>query len=310
MRREAHGIIFVWVGVVLLLGLVTGCDTVSQDMEIRPVSLGEIHGQTGHLIRMVGSGNNLPTAAFRADKWGGGTVPIFFITQYYPEENLGKDIEFLLQASRMSLSFEKPNGIPILSTIRIGAVSGPTVTAYLIASVNTYPLYLRIITERSVYETHLNAFRAMVSKTPKVIHLPGFPKQPTVSEEEARRIANGLLNCFGSDLLKVQTKAQREHFVNFDSDFKKLLEKHGFTNEMVGAFWLFYRKESPHEDIEDSRSNMGWFLAVAREFFYFEALYPEKTKEEVVEMCNQLIRDGTIKFSGPIEIPHSDIACD
>ena len=310
MQRVAQGVIFVWVGVVVLLGMVTGCDTASENMEIRPVSLGEIHGQTGYLIRAVGHGGDLPKAAFRADKWSDSDAPIFFMVSYNPKERIAKDIEFLLQASVMSLSFRKPTGIPILSTISIGDTNEPTVTAYLIASVNTHPLYLRIITNQAVYDAHHEGIRTMVSKSPGVIQLPGFPNLPTVSEEDAREIANGLLNCFYFDWLKLVGKSQREHFVNFRSDWEKLLKKYDFTYEIETGFWTTYLRESPYKsNTEDVLPNGGWFLAIARELFYLEALHPEKTKEEIIEMCNQLIRDGTINLSEPIGIPYSDAPC-
>ena len=160
-------------GIVLLLGILSGCDTVPRSMQIRPVSLNEVHGQTGHLIEIKGG---TEAVAFRADRWDDtNRSPIFVIISYDQSKSIAKTLAFIAQASALSFRFDRPAGVPLLSTEMIGQTRPGDPIVYLTATVNDNPVYVKIVTEDRLYNAHHNAFHAMVSKPAQTIQLPEFP---------------------------------------------------------------------------------------------------------------------------------------
>ena len=159
--------------IVLLLGILSGCDTVPRSMQIRPVLLSEVHRQTGHLIEIKGG---TETVAFRADRWDDTNhSPIFVIISYDQSKSIAKTLAFIARASALSFRFDRPAGVPLLSTEMIGQTRAGDPIVYLTATVNGNPVCVKIVTEDRLYNAHRAAFREMVGKPAQTIHLPGFP---------------------------------------------------------------------------------------------------------------------------------------
>ena len=165
-------------GIVIIFGMLSGCNFTPPNLLIQPIHPQEISGQQGYLITLPTGGNDV--AAFRILNWDVvNTKPVFVLVIF--DSNTDNDvctaISLLLQAKEIRIALQRPTGIlPIQKTVSLVSDSATraTLSRYLILTrQDGTTAYLEATLPNFTAE-----FTTMVNKPARVLTIRGLEEPP------------------------------------------------------------------------------------------------------------------------------------
>ena len=178
-------------GIVIIFGVLSGCDSIPPDILIQPVTPEKIHGQVGYLIDIGihrGSAGQPPeTTAFRIANWGNSS-PIFVrVIHSNVSDDLKKILSHLGNATILGVSVDKPDNTPHLGGVFLG--SSDTVVSWYVYVVDGAPASCKIIIKTNDYT---DAFHTMISKPADTILLQEDEEPDTPEDGPSQEFTNWL----------------------------------------------------------------------------------------------------------------------
>ena len=177
MRSIKRAIRF-YCGIVIIFGMLTGCNFTPPDLLIQPIHPQEISGQYGYSIILPTGGSDV--AAFRILNWSVvNTKPVFVLVVFDSESDndVCTAVSLLLQAKEIRIALQQPTGIlPIQKTVSLVSDSATraTLSRYLILTrQDGTTAYLEATLPNFTAE-----FTTMVNKPARVLTIRGLEEPP------------------------------------------------------------------------------------------------------------------------------------
>ena len=284
-------------GIVIIFGMLSGCNFTPANLLIQPIHPQEISGQQGYLITLPTGGNDV--AAFRILNWDVvNTKPVFVLVIFdsSTDNDVCTAISLLLQAKEIRIALQRPTGIlPIQKTVS------------LVSDVKTRTVLTRylILTRQDGTTAYLEAtfpnftaeFTTMVNEPAEVLTIRGLeePPAPPPFTEEVKQVVEEIMERLLARYREIRDSIPANSFQDVLRQFNQALEEVvGFNYRFTGTLAYIYAQTN-NLNYADLRTSLSkpWF-GLIEGYLRVKLMYPGKSNDELLDLFEAYVKNKSI----------------
>ena len=299
--RSIKRAIRAYCGIVIIFGILIGCNFTPPDLLIQPIHPQEMSGQYGYSIILPTGGNDV--AAFRILNWDTvNTKPVFVLVIFdsSTDNDVCTAISLLLQAKEIRIALQRPTGIlPIQKTVSLVSDSATraTLSRYLILTrQDGTTAYLE-----ATFPNFTAEFTTMINKPARVLTIRGLEEVETLPPftEEAKRRAEEVMER----LLARFRELQRDDPVTSIADLEIILDQFEQAATEVVGFGLGFIERTLSViyervnglDPTDIRSLVDRpYFGLIEGYLRVKFMYPGRSDDDLLKLFEAYVKNKSI----------------